>query len=566
MKYIITEWFDSRIYDKLQRQDEARNVVLDKVNLVAALIVSSVLVVNLITGLTIPATGDAFILLGICLPVYFLNRFRKYATARFWFTLGTLAIIDLVSYSNILDGRHANTQVIMIGLSIIAVILYTGWTRRIIFSAFVASVIMIEWFRFEHHQFNFSPDFYLVAINYLISFACVYFFTAFFRNEISRYALEAIDLNQKLSQNEKKLRDSKMMLDSMIDNSPIYLAMVDADGKYVVVNQKYEKGFGIPKEEIIGKHYSEVLPKSFIEFHEPLVNRCLQGEHVDFYQDVTLPNGEVSCSYGEYFPIYDKMGKKVVYITVFVTDITGQKEAEAKLRELNQTKDKLFSIIAHDLSGPINTLKNVLYLREKDEITESELRGFTKRLGANVNILAHTLDNLLNWARSQFYGYHQPDSLLEPDPLISEIVKLFHEEIAKKNLKLSVKIEEGLKVCVDENDLRVIVRNLINNAIKFSMPGGEIEISVATEGEMASLSIRDHGVGMTRERVKAIQDKQLLTSEEGTSGERGTGIGLTLCWELAANNHWQLDLSSEENKGTVFILKLPITDPGHPSK
>ncbi|MEQ8580606.1 MAG: PAS domain-containing sensor histidine kinase [Marinoscillum sp.] len=545
------------VHDDLSGLERRKFVVLKKVNFVAIVVAFMLMAINGFSGLVTQSLACLLAILLIFLPVIFLLNYRRYHFAASLFTFGLLAILFSVAYSNILIDRKTHLEVIIIGLSVIAPILYEGWWRRLVFACIFIALVILEALKYTTHDIPLPSDFWFAILNYCVAFLLIYFFSAVFRDELARSIEEADQLNEKLTSSEEQLKKSKLMMDSLLNNLPLFLAMIDRKGNYLIVNKKYEDAFGIPIKDIIGHHYRDVLPPEIVDFHDPLIENCLAGTPQDFYQNISQENGAFTHSYGKYFPILGP-DDQVEYVTVFVTDVTELKEAEHKLKELNRTKDKLFSIIAHDLMSPIDTLKNTLYLQDHGELTQEEMKRYTQSIRENLLGLSHMLDNLLSWAKAQFHGVPSHKGEVCLYQVVEESAGLFREIIGKKCIEVNNEVSPDLILHVHENDLRVIVRNLLNNALKFNRERGSIYVSARSQSGSIACTIRDEGVGISASRLEEIRGRVVMDSEMGTSGEKGTGIGLSLCSELATRNGWGIQVSSKEGEGSTFTIVIPV--------
>lgn len=242
-------------------------------------------------------------------------------------------------------------------------------------------------------------------------------------------------------------------------------------------------------------------------------------------------------------------------------EIISQKEKihvqASNLIQANAAKDKVFSIIAHDLRGPIENLKGLLELFHSNEISENNLKEFSKDINKKVGGLSTTMNNLLFWSRTQMGGLTAEKSDFELTPIISDKKELFAGMIEEKGLSFRVEKLTDKKAFADINHMRLILRNLISNAIKFSKRGGEILLKVQDENDKIKFCICDKGIGMEAEEVNLIMDKSRHFSKYGTDGEKGTGLGLMLIKELLDINNGELSVQSEKNKGSVFSFTLP---------
>jgi signal transduction histidine kinase len=240
--------------------------------------------------------------------------------------------------------------------------------------------------------------------------------------------------------------------------------------------------------------------------------------------------------------------------------LSYQKQVEEKnreLEELNNTKEKLFSIIAHDLRSPIGQLKASLDLVNKEYITPEQFLPIAGKLSAQVDQLHSTLDNLLRWSISQFQGIQAVPEYVSLQEVIGEKAILFlKQSIERKNIELYT---EGLqlKVWADPDHLMLIFRNLVANAIKYSYQDGTISIRAYQKEKKVIVEIADNGMGMTEEVKESVFSSVTMISNTGTSNEKGTGLGLKLCKEFIEKNKGEIWLKSEPGKGSTFFVSMP---------
>ena len=233
------------------------------------------------------------------------------------------------------------------------------------------------------------------------------------------------------------------------------------------------------------------------------------------------------------------------------------KDKELELQKLNDTKDKLFSIISHDLRSPFAQLKGVLDLFEKGGISEAELKYFLPEIIKNVNYTSDLLNNLVYWAKSQMSGLHADPELFDVYKLIANKENLFGKEIKNKDLSFMNYVSEKTIIYADKNMVDLIIRNLVANAIKFCRKTDTILIKAEeTANDFLIIRVADTGIGMSAEsRSKIFREANFTTL--GTHKEKGTGIGLKLCKEFVEANGGKIWVDSEEGKGTVFSFSVP---------
>jgi two-component system, sensor histidine kinase and response regulator len=227
------------------------------------------------------------------------------------------------------------------------------------------------------------------------------------------------------------------------------------------------------------------------------------------------------------------------------------------LREVDEVKNKLFSIIAHDLRSPFHALQGTISLMRGQHLTPAETDQLLGGLETNLHYTNSTLDNVLYWAKSQMQGdFVQPKSILL-HPAVAFNLGLVADLAQHKNISLFNYTGETLEVYADPNHLDLILRNLLGNAIKFTPEGGKVTASALKNDTQVEISIADTGIGMDAESREKIFKTEQHYSIQGTKGEKGTGLGLLLCKGFVEKNGGTFRLESEPGKGSTFIFTLP---------
>ncbi|MEO8174458.1 MAG: HAMP domain-containing sensor histidine kinase, partial [Sediminibacterium sp.] len=231
-------------------------------------------------------------------------------------------------------------------------------------------------------------------------------------------------------------------------------------------------------------------------------------------------------------------------------------EKNKELQKLNDTKQKLFSIIAHDLRSPIGQLRNSLDLVNKEYMSPETFRQISSKLSSEVDHLHSTLDNLLRWSLNQFEGIRVVPQKISLDEIIGKKENLFKQPFEAKGITFKYS-PTGLYVLADPDHFSLVLRNLISNAIKYSYQDGCVSIHAYEKSGCILIEVSDTGMGMTEEIKNSIFNAANLVSVTGTSNEKGTGLGLKLCKEFIEKNNGSIWLESEEQKGSTFYVSLP---------
>lgn len=235
--------------------------------------------------------------------------------------------------------------------------------------------------------------------------------------------------------------------------------------------------------------------------------------------------------------------------------------SEENLRLLVQTKDKLFSIIAHDLRSPFTALVGLteVLTRQADELNPTEVAEYSKMVHISSHKLLALIENLLKWSRCQTGRLKLEPTTLNLANLATEAVDLLSVQANAKGISLLNQIQNEIKVFADSETISTVLRNLLSNAIKFTQSGGQVIISARQSNSHVTVSILDNGIGMSPETVGKLFKIEESFSTVGTNDEKGTGLGLIVCKEFIEKNGGQISVMSKLGKGTVFNFTLPIT-------
>ena len=253
----------------------------------------------------------------------------------------------------------------------------------------------------------------------------------------------------------------------------------------------------------------------------------------------------------------------VMRVTQQISLVAAKRIIEKQNAELRATltnRDKMYSVIAHDLRSPMASIRMVLNLVVASATPETvgpELYTLLDQANRESEEVHDLLDNLLKWTKSQTGRLSVVKQDLDLNDIIPGVVEIFEAIAYTKRIKLDLqKTDSPLMVNADNDMLKTVVRNFLSNAIKFSPEDSSIEIIMATEGEMAKVSVRDHGVGIAADRLENIFHKGETTY--GTGGEEGSGLGLQLCQDFARKNGGDCTVESVEGQGSTFSVFIPL--------
>lgn len=253
----------------------------------------------------------------------------------------------------------------------------------------------------------------------------------------------------------------------------------------------------------------------------------------------------------------DKRSKAILGIIIDITEI---KEAERKVKEALDTKNKFFNIMAHDLKNPFNGVLGLSQLLSGDlnSYTLNEIKQYAELINQSATQIYNLLDNLLEWARAQTGSIKKkPVEFLIKNPII-ESIEFLESSYKEKQIDIFYQ-ENDLKAFADRNMIQTVIRNILANAIKFTPKKGKITIRTSQKNNFLQISISDTGIGIPKENLRQLFDLKESISTEGTNREKGTGLGLIISKEFISANGGTIGVESEVNKGSDFIISLPIS-------
>ncbi len=234
--------------------------------------------------------------------------------------------------------------------------------------------------------------------------------------------------------------------------------------------------------------------------------------------------------------------------------------SEKHLKELNSTKDKFFSIIGHDLRNPLNALLGFseLISGNSRDYTSEEIQRYSKIINEAAKNIHLLIENLLEWSRSQSGNIDYLPEKTDLAPMVTEIFKVFEIHADKKGVNMVSEIPEDVSVNADRNLLSTILRNLINNAVKYTPNGGQVRVFCEQNNSEITISVEDTGIGMSEKQLDNLFRLNSNVSMPGTSEEKGTGLGLILCKEFVDMHRGEIWVSSKPKEGSIFSFTLPL--------
>jgi signal transduction histidine kinase len=227
-----------------------------------------------------------------------------------------------------------------------------------------------------------------------------------------------------------------------------------------------------------------------------------------------------------------------------------------QLTELNFLKNKLFSIIAHDLKGPIYALQMLFKNMYRYDLPADEIKTMLPDVVNDLNTTTNQMENLLHWVKSQMNEETVEWQMLEISSVVSEVLQLLHLQVESKGILVKIRLEKPAYARGDREIVNLVLRNLISNAIKYTPEGGTITVDAREDKSHIEVFIKDSGAGISPEGLQQLNSGNFYTTK-GTANEKGTGFGLMLCKEFLSRSGGRLNIQSEPGKGSIFSFTLP---------
>lgn len=378
---------------------------------------------------------------------------------------------------------------------------------------------------------------------------------------LDRVAIISRDVTE-LIRTEELLKESEANARAIMESTDEVFMLIDKKGILLDCNDAHAKRLNSTRKELIGQNIFNLLPSDIGERRNQLVDEVIATKKPFFGEDYR------DGFWNEFIvhPVIAE-GKEINKVAVFSKDITERKinveilkENEKRLKEINSTKDKLFSIIAHDLKSPFNTILGFSELII-DEIKNNDLEKVNLYAGLIRDSSERTLtlvENLLDWSRTQTGKIAIKLKNTELKSIVDNCIQLLSDRAFQKSITLANKIPEQLFALVDHDMFNVIIRNLISNAIKFTNKGGNITVSSKEDENQIRIIVEDSGIGIEASRLNGLFQLGENHSTIGTKKESGTGLGLIVCKEFVEELGGTIWAESEVGQGSKFCFTVPL--------
>lgn len=347
-------------------------------------------------------------------------------------------------------------------------------------------------------------------------------------------------------------------------------------GKVDVRRDLYEL---LKKIYISKKRYPEAIEyfTKLAEVKDTILNRAqsqqikeLQAKYDTEAKDKQISSQQVQLAYNRKINFFLGLVSVLLLLIGVLAFISQRRTAQLnkliisqkqEVEQLNDVKDRILSVISHDMRTPVNTLIAFTQLLESGNISPEKMTVYAATLKNNLGYTARLMENLLNWARTQMEGFKPVQERFDLAASASQVVGLLQPEAEKKGLMVQNEIPALALVFADINMTALLMRNLLSNAIKYTSSGGVIHLSALSVEGMLRVNVSDSGIGIVPELVTRFNSShtgQPLENTPGTNQEKGTGLGLMLCKNFIALMNGKISLESEVGKGSCFTFELPL--------
>ena len=554
---------------------EARQVrTLNRISFFLGIINASLLVFNLIAQRSHAIFLNLSILLVICFPIFFLNYKFQNKAAQIYSFFASNTLILLYACYGIINNRIINYEILILGCGFFGAFLFSASWMLLSYIYNLSTYVFIAGMKIMYINAVSDSAFIGSLINCFATTSFLYLIIMVYKEDFKRAELDLSKSEDRLNLVLKGSNHGWWDWDLVKDNiyySPVWWNTLGYEYNELKpevklwwnllhpddlphVNELYNRALittSIITYEVEihlkhkAGHYIPILSKGFISRDKEGKPFRISGSNIDLT---------------EHKKGREKLESLIKSITEKNEELSRQKSEieiqSEKLAELNQIKDKLFSIIAHDIRSPITSLLLTLNSIKENMLTTEDLLDILPEITSNSKSILELIDNLFGWARSQLEGTKVYPTNFNLNQVISEEVKLFSSRAKDKKIKLNYDISDTLNAYADKDMIELVIRNLISNAIKFCSEGDSVYVTASIKNNSIEILVSDTGRGISPESIEKIFTSGVISSK-GTLGEIGTGLGLLLCKEFTEKNNGKIAATSEPSKGSQFTFTVP---------
>ncbi|MFO7935264.1 MAG: PAS domain-containing sensor histidine kinase [Bacteroidales bacterium] len=372
---------------------------------------------------------------------------------------------------------------------------------------------------------------------------------------------------------QKKVEERLLQLSQVASATENVVVIMDGDGNFQWVNRAFEVKYGCTLEEHIKKNGKNLRSNSSSEHINEILNEIIRtGRPYSYTSRAQDKDGNDVWYQSNITPVLDEAGN-VSSLVLIDSDITDLKKADLQikqqkyeleaqrdqLRKLNARKDRLFSIIAHDLKNPFQSIIGFSELLKTgfSRMDQAQVHEYLELIHDSSVSAYDLLFNLLEWARAQTGAIRVNPVPVQVNKLIPEIIDLHALHAKEKNIRMENRADQKIALLADRNMIHTVLRNLASNAIKYTSHGGTVTFSASDKNDHVEISVIDTGVGISGEKIRTLFSLEKGKSTAGTAGETGTGLGLLVCDEFLSLNKGKIRVSSQPGSGSTFTITLP---------
>jgi len=363
-----------------------------------------------------------------------------------------------------------------------------------------------------------------------------------------------------IEQQKEMVEESEAKLSSTISSIDDLVFVLDKSGIFQeFYNQGKHKTLYSEAESYIGKHFKNVgFPEWVVQNLTDAFSELMRKDSFEEF-DYSFEKEDKTFWFNAKISPRRNVKGVLSGITIVARDITERKQSEEQLKELNATKDTFFSILAHDLKNPFSSLHSMseMMITSYQNLEEEERVMALKNIHKSAEQIFNLLENLLTWSNSQRGRIEYSPEKFNVSTLIQVNINLNKLPAEKKGVVLTTGIPDDLTAYGDREMINTVIRNLINNAVKFSNKGGIVEVKVHENNKLFEVIVCDNGVGIPAENVKKLFHIDQKYKSVGTAGESGTGLGLVLCKEFVDKNGGEIWCKTREGSWTEFHFTIP---------
>lgn len=378
-----------------------------------------------------------------------------------------------------------------------------------------------------------------------------------------------INTHLTLSKQTEELRQNKAKFKMLADFSYDFEYWISEDNKMIYVSPSASRLTGYSAEEFEatpGLLENIIHPEDIEEFRQNVSDADKKHESLVMEFRIINKSGETIWLFHKSQPVIDTDGK-VYGRRVSNQDITSLKIIEMKLRDaarelknVNITKDQIFTILAHDIKSPFSGLLGMTELISSyiEDFSKEELREYVSGIHESARVIFSLIENLLVWSRVQGGRFILKKEMLNADEIARDVFKLYENNALEKNITLKSDIAPTVAVFADKTVLSIVLRNLISNSIKFTPKNGMVMLRAVQKDLLTEFIVTDTGIGMDREAVIKLFKNREVISTEGTNKEQGSGVGIAVSRDFIKMHNGTLDIKSQNDVGTEITFTIPF--------